>query len=76
MRFGNSVAILFLTMILIISLIILIMQGPLYWCVIMYALITMEEDEVKKALRISKRDNFKTKFKNFILTQMVFHRII
>jgi len=47
-----------------IDIMLFIMLAPLYWGVIMYVLITMEEDDVKKALMVTRRNNFKEKFKS------------
>ncbi|MFO7965309.1 MAG: hypothetical protein R6U50_15400 [Desulfobacterales bacterium] len=50
-----------------INLLLLIMMAPLYWSLINYALITMEQDEKKQAERAEKRQRIKEKFRSVVV---------
>lgn len=50
-----------------INLLSIVMQGPLYWGVVMYGVITMEESAAKKALFMEKRDYYKERFKSIFV---------
>jgi len=44
---------------------IIIMYAPMFWSIILYPLLTMEEDEIKKTTIALKRDKLKERFKSF-----------
>ena len=48
-----------------INVMMIIMYAPMYWSVILYPLLTMEEDETKRVAIVQKRDYIKERFKSF-----------
>ena len=52
---------------LIIDVMLIIMLSPLYWSIVMYVFISMEDDEVTKAAMTGKRNHFQERFRNVII---------